>query len=615
MPKVKISEFSSTPANNTDIDSINIAEGCAPSGINDAIRELMAQLKDFQTGAVGDSFNGPVGTTTAAAGAFTTLSSTGNTTLGDASGDSVTINGTATFANANPTLSAGTANGVAYLNGSKVVTSGSALTFDGTSLGVGTASPSGRLHVANTGTAGTTADNLAVYFSSTNRNSNVYILAKNTDGSTINFGDGDSSTVGRISYDHASNYMAFDANGSEQMRLTSTGLGIGTSSPAAKLHIKGSSNPAIYWENSSFGSATNAAFMGSAGQLIFGRTGVADWLTIDNSGNLGLGVTPKAWSSYTSFDLGTYGSVYTSGGFAATGIASNAFYNGSNWIYKTSNPAFRFDTDLNKGFAWYSTSTGTAGNAITFTQAMTLDASGNLGIGTTSIGGTSSNRQLTVVGSSSSQATFTGSGSFSCNIGTTGSVGYVETTSTAPLTFYTNSAERARIDSSGNLLVGLTSLIGSGRTEINATSTNPSLCLRTPQSSGTVAVQIFFDGDNTDCGSIDVNTTANTTAYTTSSDYRLKENVVSMTGALATVGQLNPVTWNWKHAPEITGQGFIAHELQAIIPDAVVGEKDAVDENGNIKAQGIDTSFLVATLTAAIQELNAKFEAYKASHP
>jgi len=74
MAKTKISEFSATPGNNTDIDGINIAEGCAPSGINDAIRELMSQLKDFQTGSAGDSFNGPVGTTTAAAGAFTTLS-------------------------------------------------------------------------------------------------------------------------------------------------------------------------------------------------------------------------------------------------------------------------------------------------------------------------------------------------------------------------------------------------------------------------------------------------------------------------------------------------------------------------------------------------------------
>jgi hypothetical protein len=81
MPKTKISEFSATPANNTDIDSINIAEGCAPSGINDAIRELMAQLKDFQTGAQGDSFNGPIGTSTAAAGAFTTLSASSTATL------------------------------------------------------------------------------------------------------------------------------------------------------------------------------------------------------------------------------------------------------------------------------------------------------------------------------------------------------------------------------------------------------------------------------------------------------------------------------------------------------------------------------------------------------
>jgi hypothetical protein len=111
MPKTKISEFSSTPANNTDIDSINIAEGCAPSGINDAIRELMAQLKDFQAGTAGDPFNGAtagahngtVGATTPAAGTFTTLESTGNTTLGDAAADTVTVNGTANFVAA-PTI-------------------------------------------------------------------------------------------------------------------------------------------------------------------------------------------------------------------------------------------------------------------------------------------------------------------------------------------------------------------------------------------------------------------------------------------------------------------------------------------------------------------------------
>ena len=87
-----------------------------------------------------------------------------------------------------------------------------------------------------------------------------------------------------------------------------------------------------------------------------------------------------------------------------------------------------------------------------------------------------------------------------------------------------------------------------------------------------------------------------------------------MTGALAKVAQLKPVTYKWK-SDGSAGQGFIAHELQAVVPDCVTGEKDAVDENGKPKYQGVDTSFLVATLTAAIQELKAEFDAYKATHP
>jgi hypothetical protein len=76
-----------------------------------------------------------------------------------------------------------------------------------------------------------------------------------------------------------------------------------------------------------------------------------------------------------------------------------------------------------------------------------------------------------------------------------------------------------------------------------------------------------------------------------------------MTGALATVAQLNPVTYNWK-ADGSAGQGFIAHELQAVVPDCVTGTKDAVDADGNPVYQGIDTSFLTATLAAALQELH-----------
>jgi len=104
MAKTKISEYDATAANNTDVDSVNIAEGCAPSGINNAIREVMSHLKDFQTGAAGDDLtvggtltsgtvdiNGgaidgtTIGATTTAAGSFTNLTATGTTTLAGAS--------------------------------------------------------------------------------------------------------------------------------------------------------------------------------------------------------------------------------------------------------------------------------------------------------------------------------------------------------------------------------------------------------------------------------------------------------------------------------------------------------------------------------------------------
>ena len=111
-----------------------------------------------------------------------------------------------------------------------------------------------------------------------------------------------------------------------------------------------------------------------------------------------------------------------------------------------------------------------------------------------------------------------------------------------------------------------------------------------------------------------ISTSGSSTTYSTSSDYRLKNTVAPMTGALAKVAQLKPVTYKW-NADGSDGEGFIAHELAEVVPDAVTGAKDAVDADGNPVYQGIDTSFLVATLTAAIQELKAEFDAYKATHP
>ena len=174
--------------------------------------------------------------------------------------------------------------------------------------------------------------------------------------------------------------------------------------------------------------------------------------------------------------------------------------------------------------------------------------------------------------------------------------------------------ERMRIDSSGNLLVGTTTnslstkIFVSG--SIGAQQTYGPMYISNENNTDNVGRATFsYRRGGTEVGF--VSTTNTSTAYNTSSDYRLKENIAPMTGALANVARLKPVTYKWKSTGS-DGEGFIAHELAEVCPHAVTNEKDAVDENGNPKYQAIDTSFLVATLTAAIQELSAKNDALTA---
>jgi hypothetical protein len=601
MPKTKISEFSATPGNNTDIDGINIAEGCAPSGINDAIRELMAQLKDFQAGTAGDSFNGPVGTTTAAAGAFTTLSASSTTTL-----------------------SGGTANGVAYLNGSKVVTTGSALTFDGTSL------TSGGGYKATGSVASLAIDGGTLDYSST-----ITRLAAGRAGG--NYGTfelyvaGASGVTKRFAADYDTTFRWIGSDGtSEQMRLTSTGLGIGTSSPAYKLHVStttfgamglyraldvtsvgaagqlieigalngstvtpGASiqgvlnNPAtsgyLTFQTRSSSTLTERVRIDSSGNVGIGTSSPGTKLTVhagadgdvgffrggstrqvqigtsstagyintdngsagleirtqgtarmfvDNSGNLGLGVTPSAWSGFgKTMEFNNAGCYVGNSGATSMQVGANNYFNGSNYVYSTSNVATRY-AQASGQHIWFTAPSGTAGNAITFTQAMTLDASGNLLVGTTS-SAQNANDGLKFL---------PGGAVYVVNNGGTDGFSYYNTTAGA-YRFYV-------------------------------------------QNNGTIA--------------------ATNTTIAAISDQRLKENIQDLDVGLDKIMALKPRKFDWKagKGKDIKGdRGWIAQEFEQVFPDMVDQWKDPAPE-GEEPYKSVRAD-LIPVLVKAIQEQQA----------
>ena len=260
------------------------------------------------------------------------------------------------------------------------------------------------------------------------------------------------------------------------------------------------------------------------------------------------------------------------------------------------------------------------------TTAVTIDTSQNVGIGTASpavkldvnssaVGGnvatfrsTATNGGYVFFQGSGSSPTATGYIGAASKLNTGGSVTDFGMTAVTNLVFGTNDGtERMRITSGGDLYIGGTT--GTYGSRLTLFSGGGSNVIESRQTGSGTQYHVIYMNSNGAVGS--VTTTGSATSFNTSSDYRLKENIAPMTGALAKVAQLKPVTYTWKATGE-TSQGFIAHELQAIVPDCVTGEKDAVDDNGNPIHQGVDTSFLVATLTAAIQELKAELDATKA---
>jgi hypothetical protein len=456
------------------------------------------------TGTASININGTVGATTASTGAFTDVTTSGT----------VTVNG-------------GTANGVAYLNASKVLTTGSALTFDGTRLTV-KGGNANSLFVDNGGQQYTEIDianngtiKSSIYWDNTNTN--------------LSYGSTGSATysAGTSTY-HAWNIA------SEQMRLTSTGLGIGTSSPGFKLEVIQDQNAASYvrFRNNDAGSSAYAGvIVNASGNQWAMRTGstaansnalqfAVDPLsanttvaTLTTSGNLGLGVTPSAWGSdFKAIQVSGTGAALSSYRADATSneylyLSNNSYNNNTNDIYIRNGAAVQY-RQLDGTHAWLTAPSGTAGNAISFTQAMTLDASGNLGVGTTSptqkldVNGTAQALRFISTSSSASLpslAVSTGNGIYNAGTNIIG--------------FSTNSAERARITSGGELLVGLTSATGVALLQVSgpirttgytvATLPAGTVGMRTyvtdalapsfgvaVAGSGAVTIPVFYDGAN-----------------------------------------------------------------------------------------------------------------------
>jgi hypothetical protein len=279
-----------------------------------------------------------------------------------------------------------------------------------------------------------------------------------------------------------------------------------------------------------------------------------------------------------------------------------------------SNPSYE-GTDSNTGIFF------PAADTIAFSEggveSMRIDSSGNVGIGTTSPA-----NKLDVVasgdvakfGNTKKLFVSTDSGGFGLfSAASQANTGIYASDTSNFVYFATSSAERVRIDSSGNLLVGTTSTDSGAKMRVNYSTSQNGIQIRDAANTSGTSFLIFQDGNNSNIGTVSRVGTTNAVVYNTTSDYRLKTVVGSVTGARERINALNPIDYYWTEGGQ-QARGFLAHEFKEVYANSVTGEKDAVDGEGNpvYQAMQASTPEVIADLVALIQEQQQMIETLQA---
>jgi len=454
-----------------------------------------------------------------------------------------------------------------------------------------------------------------------------------TSGATLNGGvvvnEPGADVDFRVEGDTDANLLFVDAS--------ADAVGIGTNTPGGKLTVSTSSGVAQVISNSDatngFGLKITAGGSATARYAlhvldstdttsyfkISTETGQVGNVTIPN-GNLGLGVTPSAWSTaYKAFQLNGNAalSAFTTG-IGQTNLSHNLYRETSNWKF-LGNDAASLYAQTSGIHYWYNTASGTAGGNATLIQAMTLTADnrglltvgpngsvGSLGTGVATIGvwNTSGGGYRIYRG--------TGSGIASAYFYGDENQVILAAQENVPLIFHTNGTERARITAGGEVFINTTATMGSGSNKLEIFVSNAvndsGILIKHQDATGATAVyaQKFLNSSGSEVGSIKVSSTA--TSFNQSSDRRMKENISSADDAGLIIDAIEIVKHDWKSGGH-TRYGVVAQDLHAIAPEAVSEGDDGEEVE---RAWGVDYSKLVPMLVKEIQSLRARVAALEA---